>query len=64
MDLGMPKTVDGNKIVRVWQPEEIQDYLDAVRKGTIECPEPVKFLLKGYDPEYNNPILAVFYMKE
>jgi len=61
-DLGMPKTVDGNKIVRVWQPEQIQDYQDAIKEGTITCPEPVKTILKGYDPEYHNPILVIYYL--
>ena len=62
-NFGKPNLVDGNKMIRVWTPEDIDFYLKNIKEGTVTPAKPIASILKGYDPEYHNPILAVYYMQ-
>jgi len=63
-DFGKPDLVDGNKFIRIWDQTSIEAYQNQIKAKRIECPEAINSLLKGYDPFDDNPILAVYYMKE
>lgn len=64
-DLTLPSLVNGNTLVVVWTPDDIEVFQDMIKKKElVECPESVKIILENYDSEYHNPILAVYYMKD
>ena len=62
-DLGLPSFVEENRLIKVWTPDEIDSYIELVKEGNITAPEYIKSLLSEYDPEYHNPILIIYYMK-
>ena len=62
-DLWMPHLVRDNKLMQVWNQNDIEAYMNNIKEEDVECSEIVKTLLKGYDPEYHNPIIIVYYMK-
>ena len=63
-NLGLPTLVDGNRLIKVWQPNEIDIYKSQIKNGAIKCPNQIISLLEEYDPDFHNPVIVVYYMKE
>ena len=63
-DLGMPKLVEGNKLIKVWDQDAIEFYKRDIKEGRVKCPESISKMIEGYDPSYHNPVLVVYYMKQ
>ena len=63
-DLGTPSAMEGNKIVRIWSAWEISSYREMITNNKKEYPVSLDSLMKAYDPDYENPVLVVYYMKD
>ena len=62
-DLGMPKLIDGNKLIKIWDQDAIMGFQREIERGK-KCPDAIATLIEGYDPSYHNPVLVVYYMKQ
>jgi len=63
-DLGSPLAMEGNKMIRVWNPADISSYRDMMEEERKSYPKQIESLIKNYDPDYENPVLIVYYMKD
>ena len=63
-NLGMPFLLDGNKLIRIWDQNSIEVYQRQIAAGDVDSPEIIKSLLKNFDPEDDNPIIVIYYMRE
>ena len=63
-DLGSPLAMEGNKMIRVWNPADISRYQDMMEEEKRAWPKQIESLIKNYDPDYENPVLIVYYMKD
>lgn len=53
-----------NKLVSVFSPEDILIYQSNIENGSPDFPEQIRELMQNYDPDDDNPILIVYYMKK
>jgi hypothetical protein len=63
-DLGPPSAVEGNKIIRIWNPADISSYQDKIINEKKNYPRQIDPLMKNYDPDNDNPILIIYYLKD
>ena len=62
-NLGTPSAIEGNKIIRIWNPFDISTYKEFINNEKGELPKQLDDLLRDYDPDNDNPVLVVYYMK-
>lgn len=62
--LVMPTSISDNKLIKVFDQQEVAAYQDYIKSNNLEYPEQIRELMSKYDVDEDNPILIIYHMKK